>query len=335
MRSKKNKKKLIIAIFLGVIATFSLFSSMSGQKSAISQQQAMINKLTKELKSKGNDIPLAEPKEEKLKALVAAMDINVGDIFVLEALEVKEFSPDELSKDVEYYKTKAMIVGKKAGKNITKGGFITAAEIRENDPTAINIPDDMRAITIPVEKFRGLASHIKAGSRVDILKVSNPPEFIAQNIKIISFETNTPQVTRRSVRDTGASQADLVTAKTASAITFLVSIDIVSTLIDAMLEGQLQVITRNNNDEKIVVTEAELPAPPSSNEIASLPEPEEDLPEPQMPAPEPQTIEIIKASNVTTMEVRPQEYQLNQKDGNDPLSDEKLRELLDMVNQGE
>lgn len=297
----------------------------------------MISKLTQELKDKNTAPVEAAPEVEKVKALVAARDINMGDIFVLEALEIREFASDELTEGVEYYKTEAMIVGKKAGKNIAKGAFITAAEIQENDPTAIDIPNDMRAITIPVEKFRGLASHIKAGSRVDILKVSNPPEFIAQNIKIISFETNAPQVARRSVRDTGASEVNLATAKSASAITFLVSVDLVSNLLDAMFEGQLQLITRNNFDEKIVVTESELPEPPSSDQIASLPPPEpvEDLPEPQMPAPEAQTIELIKASSVTTMEIQPEEYQISQDQGDDSLSDEKLIELLDMVNQGE
>ncbi len=333
MRSKKNKKKLIIAIFLGVIATFSLFSSMNSQKAVIAE----LNKKLNEQINQQND-SLAELKknpkaaeEEKINAVIAAKDINVGDIFVLELLEVKKFEEDELPAN--YFKNEAMIVGKKAGRNVVKGGFITPTEIQATDINTINIPNDARAITIPVEKFKGLASHIKVGSRVDVLKVSNPPEFIAQNIKVVSFEAIESPT---SGRDPKKAEVGYMTAKKASAITFLVPVDLVSSLIDAMFEGQLQIITRNNNDEKILVTETELPPPPA--EVASVPEAppippseREKLPEPDMPRPDPQKIEFIKASNRTTLEIEPESIQISSEE-NDDLSDEKLRELLDMVN---
>lgn len=335
MRSKKNKKKLIIAIFFGLIATFSLFGSMNSQKAVINELNKKIqqqNKSLSQIKNNPNAVP-QKKEEEKIRAVVAAKDIKVGDMFVLEALELKKFDEKELPPN--YFSNEALVVGKKAGKNIARGGFITSAEIQTMEINMIDIPNDTRAITIPVEKFRGLASHLKVGSRIDLLKVSNPPEFIAQNIKIISFEGNNNQITRR---EPGKTDIKYLTAKTASAITFLIPVDLVSNVIDAMFEGQLQVITRNNNDDKIIAEESELPPPPEAGEMTSMPDvaampPREskDLPEPQMPEPEPKKIEIIKASNVTTLELESDQAQIsNQED--ESLSDEKLKELLDMVN---
>ncbi len=327
MRSKKNKKKLIIAIFLGVIATFSLFNSMNSQK-------AVINELNQKLKQQNNSLAELkknpfnkdERKEEGIKAVIAASDIKVGDTIELGMIEVKNFAKDELPPN--YFKTDAMVAGKEAGKNISKGAFLTSADIRVIDVNSIDIPNDSRAVTIPVNKFKGLASHIKVGSRVDILKVSTPPEFIAQNIKIISFESGNSQPARRNPNDADTGK---MTAKMASAITFLIPIDIVSNVIDAMIRGNLQIITRNNTDDRLLLSE-------SPETIAPLPEPppippseQANLPGPAMPEPDPQQVEIIKASSVTTMEIKPEPIQLSN-EKNDDLSDEKLRELLDMVN---
>lgn len=328
MRSKKNKKKLIIAIVFGIIATFSFFNSMSGQKNDMkNEMKNEINKLNKKLQEQSKNSFTAVKNNNKIKVVIAAKDIKVGDVFVLESLKIEEYSKEELPKD--YFKIKAMIVGKKAGRNIALGGFITSEEIQTIDNTTIDIPNDTRAITIPVEKFKGLASYIKIGSRVDILKVTTPPEFIAQNIKVVSFES----IINLNLRTKSQTPDPFnLTSKQASAITFLVPIDLVSVLIDAMFEGQLQVITRNNGDEKILVTEAELPPPPT--EISTLPNTpmEVNLPAPKMPEPDPQKIEFIKASSISSIEFDAEQLQgLNEPD-DDSLSDEKLKELLDMVN---
>ena len=226
-----------------------------------------------------------------------------------------------------------MLVGKKAGRNIAKGGFITITDIQTVDSSSIDIPNDTRAITIPVDKFKGIASHIQAGSRVDILKVANPPEFIAQNIKIVSFEAKVADVTRTSI----VQKVDSVNlrATQASAITFLVPIDLVSKLIDAMFEGDLQIITRNNGDDKIFMTEMDLPPPPETNNpvMPTITQPEiVETPEPTMPDPDPKKIEFIKASSVSTIEFDPDELQVSSSSEENSLSDKKLKELLNMVN---
>ena len=327
MRSKKNKKKLIIAIVLGCVATLGLLNNMNSQKAAM-------NRLNKKIQAQQKaDIKKKNPFETKkadIKAVVAAKDINVGDVFLLESLNVKNFADkDELPAG--YFKTKAMVVGKKAGKNITRGGFITGAEIQVADSNTIDIPNDTRAITIPVEKFKGLASYIKIGSRVDILKITNPPEFIAQNVKVVGFEKLTAPVStvKNPIKES-------LNAKKASAITFLIPIDIVPTLIDSMLKGQLQIIVRNNQDEKIVTTEKELPPPPSAEKISviPLPSPEKDtnLPEPKPISPPAKEIELIQANRISKQTFKPNDFQsVNEKKDNS-ISAEKLKQLLDLVN---
>lgn len=337
MRSKKNKKKLFIAIILGVIATFILFSSMNSQKATLQQQQEIIDKLSKKIQST-NIKPVKQVKQdEKINAVVAAKDINVGDVLSLEVLEVKKFMEDEVPPNS--FRNEASIVGKKASRNIAKGGFLTSTEIQTIDVNTIDIPNNTRAITIPSDKFRGLASHIKVGSRVDMLKVADPPEFIAQNIKVVSFEAKEKTPTRGEKKQPDNDK--YMTAKKASAITFLIPIDLVPELIDAMFDSQLQIIARNNTDEKIIAAGADLPPPPSGQDgsganipdVPDIPAPDNmDLPEPQLPAPTPRKIELIKASSRTSLELEPEEYQLTQERDEDSLSDKKLRELLDMVN---
>ncbi len=331
MRSKKNKKKIIIAIVLGLVATISLFNSMNSQKAALTNQQSVINDLNKKIETQATN-PF---KEAQATAVVAGKDIKVGDVLVLEALALQAFDPKNLPPN--FFPNKAMVVGKKAGKNIAKGGIITQAEIDAEDASSIDIPDNTRAVTIPTEKFSGLASHLRVGSRVDILKAAKPPEYIAQNIKIISFEL----LGAAPAAAPGAPPA-VITAKNASAITFLVPTNIVSNIITSMSEGQLQIIARNNNDERVIISESELPPPPGA-EIATIPtlpelpeqeEHEESLPQPAMPAPDPKKVEIIKASSVSTIEFDSNSITSNNDNNTnkESASDNKLKELLDLVN---
>lgn len=328
MRSKKNKKKLVIAIVFGLIATFSLFNSMNSQKTAMNQE---LHKLNKKIQQQGKQNPASAKNNSRINVVIAAKDIKVGDIFVLESLKIEEYPKDEVPED--FFKNKALLVGKKAGKNITTGGFITSKEIQSADNSTIDIPNDTRALTIPVEKFKGLASYIKVGSRVDILKVKTPPEFIVQNIRVVSFEERSINTSTASKKQKNKQVS--LTAKNAGAITFLIPVDYISRVIDAMFEGQLQLITRNNSDEKILVTEADLPPPPGEiPEISTLPQDptEEDLPEPKMIQPDPKKIEFIKASNISSVEFDAEQLQNMNTTQDDSLSDEKLNELLDMVN---
>ncbi|OGI01904.1 MAG: Flp pilus assembly protein CpaB [Candidatus Melainabacteria bacterium GWF2_37_15] len=340
--NKKNKKKVIIAVILGAVATIGIFNSMNSKQAAlndlnkkIQQQNAAISQLKKN--PDGTD-----SKTKKISAVVAIQDIKVGDTFTVEMLKNQECKEEELPEG--YFNNTSLIVGKKSGKNIVKGQFITSAEIQAEYINTIEIPNDMRAISIPVEKFKGLASHIRVGSSVDILKLSTPPEYIAQNVRIVAFEASGGTTASRYNADSAGGKVNLeyLTATQASAITFLVPIDLVSRIVDNMVGGELQIITRNASDEKVIIAERELPPPPSS-ETPTLELPPPNIPEepseevgftpPKLPPPEPKKIELIKASAISTIEFgETEQAETNPQEDAAPSEDlNKLKELLDLA----
>lgn len=330
MRSKKNKKKLMIAVTLAVVAVFILLNSMNSNKAAMQQQQATIQELNKKIMA-AQKTQVAAPQTNKIKAVVAAQDIKAGDVFVKENLKLEEFEKEELPPN--YFKTEAMVVGKKAGKNVAVGGFVTVSEIQVLDAGSIEIPNDSRAVTIPVNKFKGIASYIKVGTKVDLLISGTPPEYVAQNVKIVSFEALNNQINPSDPNALNKMDTSLLTATNASAITFLIPVNTVPNILDAIDRGQLRLITRNNNDEKIVIKEEELPPPPDEAALSNLPElPEEDIaPVPETPQIKEREITFIKANSIETITI--------EEDGSTTVSgnigsdfDKKLKNLLDTLN---
>ncbi len=346
--SKKNKKKVIIAAALGVLATLGIFGSMNSKQAALQEQQRKLQELNTKVANL-NKNPFQEqqkPVVTEITAVVAARDINVGDTFTMDLLEEKEFPKEDLPEG--YFKTTALLVGKKSGKNLVKGQFITNTEIQAEDIASIEIPNDMRAISIPTERFRGLASHIRVGSTVDLLKVGTPPEFIAQKVRIVAFEAPSAGGTssRYNARGGPAVSTQYLSANQASAITFLVSIDLVQKVIDNMFEGQMQIIARNSSDENVVITEKELPPPPeenktSSNEIAvpniniNIPEDpieEQELEPPSLPEAKPKRVELISGIDKSTYTFKvDKEAKEKDKKDEDSAYDPDLTKLLDMV----
>lgn len=378
--NKKNKKKIIIAVILGGVALFTIFNSMNSQKAVMNemnQKLAEQNKVITNLKQN----PLeAEADNKKVDVVIAAQDIKVGDVLTVPMLKTASFNEKDLPED--YFSTTAMVVGKKTGKNITAGQFVTAADIQMDDLSAIEIPNDTRAISIPVDKFKGLASYIKVGAKVDLLKASDPskddssssassPEFIAQNIKVVGFEMGNALATAAPAT-TGTTKINpqYLSAVQASAITFLIPLNLVTKVINAMSEGQLEIVTRNGNDFKTAVTEKELPAPPSAlgsddelpppplseegisskgakntkgsssmkKQLASAPDTEdEDIPPPQMPAAETKKIELIKGGGPPTIIEFNSDDTASSSSGNGkapatPSDDlSKLKELVNMA----
>lgn len=340
--NKKNKKKILIAVALGGLATFLLFNSMNSKQAAVNElnrklqeQQAAIANL------KQNPFDeKKQQKETKIEAVVAVRDINVGETYTLEVIKAKEFPEDILPEG--YFKTTALVVGKKAGKNLVKGQFITSTEIQAEDIASIEIPNDMRAISIPVERFRGLASHIRVGSTVDLLRVSTPPDFIAQNLRIVAFEaTDATGNSRYNANGNNRLNPQYLSANQASAITFLVPLDLVSKVIDNMLEGQLQIITRNSSDDKVLITEKELPPPPEETipqiNIPEQPLNEVELEPVKLPKPEPKKIQFITTQAVSefeTLEFEEEEAEEETGEENNAATSSdiaELKELLDMV----
>lgn len=342
--NKKNKKKIIIASVLGGMATIFIFSSMSSKNANMDKMNKMLQDQQAAMEQlKQNPLAGQEAAVTKVNVVIAGQDIKVGDTLTLEMLKIKECTEEDAPEG--FFKTAALVVGKKAGKNLVRGQYVTTTELMSDDLATIEIPNDMRAISIPVEKFKGIASHIRVGSSVDILKVANPPEYIAQNIRVVAFESSAAAAASRYAA--GAPKTNVVNqaATQASAITFLVPLDIVPRLLDNMFSGELQLIARNNTDQKTVIAEKELPPPPSDTLSMKLPElnlptepsrtekKEEAIAPPSIPKPEPKKIEFIKASAISTIEFNDEETQSSGDKANASSSGDlsKLKDLMNLV----
>ena len=289
MRSKKNKKKLLIAITLGLIATAGVFNMMNSQKASleasIAKQQAAA------LATMQSQTTVTVPDNETTNVILAKTDIKSGEIITLNKIEKKEYKKNELPPS--FFFNENFVLGKIAAQDILAGKIVTNEDILAMSENSLNIPSGMRAITIPTSLIQGLASYIYIGSKIDLISIKSPPEFIAQNIKIIALETTvdysaketTPQETTAKApappkpsessaplapaqlaqpADTTASpEANTVispssagikstSADKALGITILVPVETAKKIIFAMIEGKLQVITRGRNDDKII-----------------------------------------------------------------------------------
>lgn len=340
-RSKKNQKKMIIAISLGLVATMGVFSMMNSQKASL--EASMAQQQAAALATMQSQAPAVTPQDELTNTILAKTDIAAGEVITINKIEKKEYKKSELPPN--FFFNENFVLGKTASQDIFAGKIITGDDILAASENSIKIPPGMRAITIPTSLIQGLASYIYIGSKIDLLAVKSPPEFIAQNIKIIALETVVDPATEAAAAaaaaapaapaaptaaspaapaapaapavpvatDTTAAQATIPTSKKnisadkATGITVLVPISIAQKVIDAMMVGKLQVLTRGNNDDKIYRQSSfihrnsersisKLPPPPSGmGKLPSLPGVISTVPE--QPKVE---VEIISGSSKST-----------------------------------
>ena len=122
-----------------------------------------------------SNMKFAQPKPVKLtKVVVAKVDIPRGAIIDKEMLKVKEFVVDSLPKgtasDIEEF------VNLPTKTEIFEGDIVTIDKIFTDSRQAGfigMIPEDCRAVTIPIDNITGIAGLLKAGDRVDIILLLN------------------------------------------------------------------------------------------------------------------------------------------------------------------
>jgi Flp pilus assembly protein CpaB len=238
MRNKQSRKRLLIAALLAVAAGFCVFNSMNSQKTTINtlsqqleQQQQTITKL------KDSSIQ-ADNSASSHKIIVAKQIIKVGTKITPDMLELKEYGSEKIP--VDSVSNISLLTGQIAAEDINAGAPVTKSKTLGLKFADFDIPAGMRAVTIPSGYIQGLASYITVGSKVDIvsIKKDNNSEIILQGIKIISFEQS-------NINDSASS------AK-ADAITLLIPANSVSSLVDAMASGKLQVVARSASDNIVV-----------------------------------------------------------------------------------
>lgn len=337
MRSKKTKKKILVAVVLALLASMGIFGMINGQKASIEE----LNKKLAEQQAAAQAAMQAQQnnpaalQETITTAVLAKVDIKTGDLITFDKIEKKEFKKTELPAG--YFVGESMVIGKTASQDILQGKVIESADVFAENQDMLDIPPGMRAITIPTDSIQGLTSYIFVGTKIDILKLKSPPEYIAQNVKIVAFETNNINQTPMDSQPTAPAEAapaapvdpaapptapvapvaptapagtKKISALEAKGITVLVPTNIANNLINAMLAGKLQILARGKNDNKIVRQRianssgsssptGKLPPPPKS--AGSLPSlPVANPPSVETPPPEPKvSIEIIKGSDKT------------------------------------
>lgn len=239
MHSKSNRKKMIIALTAGFLAALGMFTSFN-QKDA--QEQKSINEvqiLKNQMNKLSDNITIGISPISKDIAILAKQKIPVGTVLKAEMMESKQINPQLMPTNS--LNNLYSLIGKISIKDINSGDFIKNSDIAENTYTEIDLPDGMRAISVPVAYLQGLASFIKKGSCVDIISTAKTsteqPELILQNIKLISIDGATAGVTE---------------SNKATSLTFQIPASSSARIVNAMMSGKLLIVARNFTDKKII-----------------------------------------------------------------------------------
>lgn len=272
MRGKtfKNKKKIIIAIVVGILPTVGIFNMMNSQKVEMA-------KIQKKLAAEKNNKPapvaaVVEVKIETSNAVLANTDINKGERITIDKIIKKEYKKEELPQD--FFNNETFVLGKIARDFILQGKIITKDDLLSEEQNLLIIPNGMRAINIPAHSIQGLAPYMSTGSKIDIYTVKTPSELIAQNIKIIALDSNTSKPTGKFAPPAVKKSASkkYLSADKASGITILVPGSIADKVVNSMIQGKLQFITRGQNDNKLISKAVDLPPPPITEPLPFVPE---------------------------------------------------------------
>ena len=139
----------------------------------------------------------AQPKEIKLtKIVVAKVDIPRGVVIQKDMLRVKEFAVDSLPKGTS--SQIEMFLNLPTKLEIFAGDILTTEKVFTDYRQAGfigMIPDDCRAVTIPVNNVTAISRLIKAGDHVDIILIQNveggtKASVFMENVLLLSINQN-------------------------------------------------------------------------------------------------------------------------------------------------
>ena len=147
-----------------------------------------------------SNMKVAQPKPVKLtKVVVAKTDIPRGAIIQKDMLKVKEFVEDSLPKGTA--KDVAEFINLPTKMEIFAGDIVTTEKVYTDLRQAGfigMIPEDCRAVTIPINNVTGIAGLLKAGDRVDIILLLNSDggtksTVLMQNVLLLSVNRDAEQ----------------------------------------------------------------------------------------------------------------------------------------------
>ncbi|MDD3436909.1 MAG: Flp pilus assembly protein CpaB [Candidatus Gastranaerophilales bacterium] len=284
MRNNKNTSKIIIAIAVALLATMISYSAFSNMHNQLAEQQKLIDVMQKTNKQSDN---------ETYAYAVAVDNLKAGEIVADSDVDFKQFD----IKNPNAFDNRSDIVNKVLLKDIQSGDTFTDSHIAKISSDDVSLREGYRALTLPADNFQGKSDKMKPGSCVDIYSSASDNDWILENVRIISFESDSNSPDKASSSITGA-----------NAITFEVSADSISDFISNISKGKLVLVVRGANDKKVSYKKhktsgynsnpfSSLPRDlPSSPPINSFPDNYSGLPQPIQPLVPQVSVEVIEAN---------------------------------------
>ncbi|MGE1062718.1 Flp pilus assembly protein CpaB [Megasphaera paucivorans] len=139
--------------------------------------------------------------------VVAAVDIPERTRITKDMLKTINVPKDVVSQDAVH--TIGDAVGKAAAVRIMKEDIITGQKLTGGNGFSGTIPDNMRAITIPINDLTGVAGLVKPGDYVDIFMISTNKAYknavygklILQNVLLLAVNTSFNNVQGTDAKD--------------------------------------------------------------------------------------------------------------------------------------
>lgn len=290
MRTNKNTSKIILAIIVAFLATMISYSGFKNMRNQLNEQQQLINVMQK---------TNAGSAKESYAYATATTDLNAGDIVADTDVDFKQFD----TKETNTFENRSDVVNKVLLKSIKSGEVYTNAHIAKISNDDVTLRDGYRALTLPSDNFQGKSDKMTAGSFVDVYSASSDSDWVLENVRIVSFESNKALAVGVPPGITNA-----------SAITFEVPADSISDFISNISKNKLMLVERSPNDQKTYHKRGKrahgnsdgeysansmnsLPNLPKSVPIKNFPGGNlSGLPQPLQPAAQQSAVEVIEAN---------------------------------------
>lgn len=223
---KIKKRVLVLAVLMGLLTAALLYIYIQGLNGETVQAQANL----KNVIVATNTIP-------------AHVKIT-PEMLALKSLPTEAIHP-EAAESIEGLvgtTTKVEIV---SGEQVLSSRVITEGV---TSPLAYRIPENMRAITIPMNEISGVAGYIMPGDKIDIIvsysdEKLNPGQFVITQFQNVEVLEKGPYSTDPATKQVGV----------ASSLTLLVSPPQAEVLAYANLSGSMQFTLRNPIDSTKVI----------------------------------------------------------------------------------
>lgn len=283
MRKNKNTSKIILATVVAVLATMISYSAFNNMHNQLSEQQKLIEVMQK---------TRAAENQNNYAYAIAKNSLKSGEIVSDEDVDFKQFEGINTSA----FENRSDVVNKVLLKDISSGEVFTNAHIAKISNDDVSLREGYRALTLPADNFQGKSDKMAPGSFVDIYSSLSDNSWVLEDIKIMSFEGKT-----------GVASSAVVGMDDASAITFEVPSDSVSSFISNISKGKLVLVTRGANEKKATRRKSNpsysgnynansfpsLPNLPKSVPISNF---SSGLPQPIQPAVQQSAVEVIEAN---------------------------------------